>query len=121
MEYMTVRETSEFIKNLKENSKCSDCKRHFPSYVLSYYHRPDTVNRFSISNARNLKLTRYDVLEEISKCDLICANCNSVRNYRKELREIKERNTTFMSKEDFKKMLEEIKNEPDTDSKKSET
>jgi len=48
---------------------------------MDFDHRPDTVKKFNISGSemRNLE----DVVNEMSKCDVICSNCHRVRTFKR--------------------------------------
>lgn len=59
--------------------RCLDCDQSFPVYVLDFDHRPEEVKLFSVTNGFNY--TWNEVLAEISKCDLVCANCHRVRTH----------------------------------------
>lgn len=60
-----------------------DCGLH-PEYsqVLEFDHRPDEVKLFHISD-RMGSGTMADLIAEIAKCDIVCANCHRIRTVRK--------------------------------------
>ena len=58
---------------------CADCGVTYPPYVMDFDHRED--KRFSISQAWRARSWRQ-VLAEIEKCDVVCANCHRERTYR---------------------------------------
>lgn len=72
---------AEYVRELRANTPCMDCGVNHPWYVMEFDHRdgaeskehriPYLVNRGS----------RKRLLEEIAKCDLVCANCHSVRTH----------------------------------------
>ena len=57
---------------------CGDCGKRYPPYVMDFDHRSNKK-----ANVSDLK--RYcsvqRVLEEIAKCDVVCANCHRERTY----------------------------------------
>lgn len=63
----------------KRASGCMDCGLH-PEVleVLEFDHRPDEVKSFSISQRMSFG-TIESLREEITKCDILCANCHRVR------------------------------------------
>lgn len=67
------------IINRAKDRPCMDCGVRYPPYVMDFDHRPGTLKRFGISNA--LRFSIAEVIEEIDKCDLVCANCHRVRTY----------------------------------------
>jgi hypothetical protein len=71
-----------FVDDLK-NNPCKDCNNKFPSYVMQFDHLKD--KKFEISRA----LTSYsieEILKEISKCDLVCANCHAIRTFKRNIK-----------------------------------
>lgn len=68
-----------FVDALK-GKPCADCGGVFPPYVMDFDHLDATTKLFSVSNMR-YRGGRKRLLEEIAKCDLVCANCHRVRTY----------------------------------------
>lgn len=68
------------IREVK-SQPCMDCGGFFHFSAMQFDHRPDEVKSFEIGStwARGWKLDR--IIEEIQKCDLVCANCHAVRTY----------------------------------------
>jgi hypothetical protein len=69
----------EYVDRIKAERGCMDCGLH-PEYsqVLEFDHRPDEDKRFHISD-RMASGTMEDLIAEIAKCDIVCANCHRVR------------------------------------------
>jgi crotonobetainyl-CoA:carnitine CoA-transferase CaiB-like acyl-CoA transferase len=65
------------------DSGCMDCGLR-PEYaqVLEFDHRPDEEKLFHISD-RMTTGTVDELLAEIAKCDVVCANCHRVRTVTK--------------------------------------
>ena len=61
-----------------KNVPCTDCKQLYPYYVMDFDHLWD--KSFDISRAWVNKW-RLQVLEELKKCEPVCANCHRVRTY----------------------------------------
>lgn len=60
-----------------KNKPCMDCGNSYPSECMDFDHvRGEKVN--SISNLIALA-SWQDVLDEIAKCELVCANCHRIR------------------------------------------
>lgn len=73
------KEARDLMHDLKDNKPCVDCNRLFPFYVLDYHHKDSSKKTTEVGN-----LTCYGkarVLEEIQKCDLLCANCHRLRTH----------------------------------------
>ena len=83
-----------------------DCGGIYPSYVMEYDHvRGD--KRFIIGQMANHKRER--VLEEISKCELVCCNCHRVRTHKRRGPSI---TPSFVA---YQKWLNELKDKPCVD------
>lgn len=69
-----------WFRSLKDKP-CKDCGIKYPWYVLDFHHRNPIDKSFSLSTGC-YRHSREDVLKEIEKCDLICANCHRIREYK---------------------------------------
>ena len=71
------RQRRQWMRELKTDKPCADCGRVFPPEAMEWDHRPGTVKLFEVSMmaGRSPKL----ILEEIAKCDLVCANDHAIR------------------------------------------
>lgn len=67
----------EFLMILKSDP-CIDCKRQFKPWQMDFDHLRD--KKFNIGNAI-FRLSKEEILEEIKKCELVCANCHRDRTY----------------------------------------
>ena len=65
---------------IKESSGCVDCKEMYPHYILEFDHREGTEKIGSPSELY-AKYGRKIGLEEMEKCDIVCANCHKIRTY----------------------------------------
>jgi hypothetical protein len=72
------------VKDLKAGP-CSDCGHSHPHYVMEFDHVRGE-KRFDIAAGMLLhhRCTRDEMLAEIAKCDLVCANCHRVRTFSRE-------------------------------------
>lgn len=73
----------EWMRSLKEEEPCMDCGQHWPYYVMQFDHRPGTTKMFHIGSAFGHAIA--DVLAEIQKCDLVCANCHAIRTHERRI------------------------------------
>jgi hypothetical protein len=69
-----------WLTSLKADRPCTDCGRLFPTPVMQWDHRPGYEKLGEISVDFWGK-TRQEVLDEIAKCDLVCANCHAIRTF----------------------------------------
>jgi hypothetical protein len=72
--------TLDFLRDLR-GRPCQDCGGTFPWWLMDFDHRDPRDKKFSISAGRVLLKPRGALLEEIAKCDIVCANCHAVRTY----------------------------------------
>jgi hypothetical protein len=74
-----------FIQQLKGSTPCADCGKIYPHYVMEFDHRAGN-ERSSNGHRKVSELTSQRwliVLEEISRCDIVCANCHHIRTWNK--------------------------------------
>lgn len=70
------------LQQLKASTPCKDCSLIHPWWRMQFDHLRDKVDTISnLTNTGNLQL----VLTEISKCELVCANCHADRTYKRAL------------------------------------
>jgi hypothetical protein len=67
-----------WYRALKEARPCVDCGSHFPAEAMHWDHIPGVVKASDVSNLLR-RLSKSSVLEEIAKCELVCANCHAIR------------------------------------------
>lgn len=59
---------------------CNDCGIKYPYYVMDFDHRIPSQKSFTI--ASNISKYSLDQIKnEISKCDIVCANCHRIRTH----------------------------------------
>lgn len=72
------------LQRLKHNKPCLDCRIVYPYWIMQYDHvrgkKKFDVSQWS-THTRNIKV----VLEEIAKCDLVCANCHHNRTHERRI------------------------------------
>ncbi len=66
------------MASIKEGLPCMDCGGDFPVYVMHWDHLPGFEKVDEISSMVTSR-TREAVLEELKKCELVCANCHVIR------------------------------------------
>lgn len=75
--------TKEWVNELK-NQPCVDCQKTFEPFVMDFDHRDPSTKRYVIGFMVSKRMPREAIIEEIAKCDLVCANCHRIRTYRKK-------------------------------------
>ena len=73
-----IKAQRELVKSYKESNPCTDCGNFFPYYVMDLDHLSDKI---SIVSAMFGKYSTKKILEEIEKCELVCANCHRIRTH----------------------------------------
>lgn len=61
---------------------CMDCGIKYPPWVMHYDHRPGVDKKFNLSGVGKVKnVSILEILQEIKKCDVVCANCHLHRTF----------------------------------------
>lgn len=69
-----------WLRSLKQDKPCADCGRLYLPQVMQWDHKPGFEKLGDVSGdfwGRG----REEVLAEIAKCDLVCANCHAIRTF----------------------------------------
>jgi hypothetical protein len=72
------REFIVWYEALKEGQPCTDCGGRFPAAAMQWDHLPGTEKASDVANLVR-RMCKRRVLEEIAKCELVCANCHAIR------------------------------------------
>lgn len=76
-------ECLDWLREYKESNPCTDCGEHFHFAAMEFDH----VRGEKYTNIARMKMmSRSRILEEIEKCELVCANCHRVRTYNRNPR-----------------------------------
>jgi hypothetical protein len=70
--------------NGMKSAPCADCGGAYPPYVMHFDHRDPTTKLFGIGGSGGTRSIEK-ILEEIEKCDVVCANCHAERTHRQRL------------------------------------
>ena len=74
------RATLEFLRELRR-VPCKDCGGRFEPHQMDFDHRDPKTKLFGLTWPKALLAPRQRLLDEIAKCDIVCANCHSIRTY----------------------------------------
>ena len=66
------------LVNGLKNNPCTDCGKKYPHYVMEFDHIKDE-KFMGICQMKNRRMSIEKIKEEISKCELVCANCHRER------------------------------------------
>jgi 5-methylcytosine-specific restriction endonuclease McrA len=73
------------IREAKDR-ECADCGVRYPFYVMDFDHRVAAEKRINIGrDAMRGRCSLDDLMKEIDKCDVLCANCHRARTHRRDL------------------------------------
>ena len=84
------RATIEFLRTLRQ-VPCLDCKRMFLPHQMDFDHRDPASKDFGITWSQAMLAPRSRLLQELAKCDVVCANCHASRTYALQARHRAER------------------------------
>lgn len=68
----------EILRSLKSQA-CTDCGNYFPFYVMEFDHVEEKT--YKVSAMTSMSTGR--MLEELCKCEVVCANCHRVRTWKR--------------------------------------
>lgn len=73
----------QLVEDLKTNGFCTDCNLQYHFCQMQYDH----VDSDKIASVSDLirNGTMQQVLDEINKCELVCANCHSLRTWKRKV------------------------------------
>lgn len=71
----------EFIQHTKTVNPCHDCNQFFHYCVMQYDHLPQFEKSFNLARYHNYTNDILVVIEEMNKCELVCANCHAMRGW----------------------------------------
>lgn len=64
---------------------CADCHESYPYYVMQFDHREDEV-KVDVIARMVAKASWQAILDEVKKCDVVCANCHAIRTWERKQR-----------------------------------
>lgn len=73
-------ELESWHRSLKESTPCADCRGHFHHAAMHWDHLPGESKRLEVSTLVH-RGARRAAVHEMTKCELVCANCHAVRTY----------------------------------------
>lgn len=74
------KEIREFVNSLKENKPCIKCNIIFDPVCMDFHHRDPTQKDLMVSICQRMCWTNETILEEVAKCDIMCANCHRLEH-----------------------------------------
>lgn len=74
-------ERLEFIQAYKLDHGCADCGFRGHPAALEFDHLPEHEKKFAISARIAAAIDQGELLAEMAKCEVVCANCHRVRTF----------------------------------------
>lgn len=75
----TRLERQQWVDSLKAASPCSDCGMKFPPECMDFDHLPGSKKKADVCFLCAQRKPKEEILAEIKKCQLVCANCHRIR------------------------------------------
>jgi hypothetical protein len=76
------RGTIALLRELRSRP-CNDCGQIFGPSQMDFDHRDGTTKRFRLTSGGAMLRPTSMILEEVAKCDIVCANCHRIRTQRR--------------------------------------
>lgn len=64
---------------LVKSQPCSDCRGRYPVHVMDLDHLPEYQKESPMAISQAVRLSLQAFLDELQKCEAVCANCHRVR------------------------------------------
>ena len=81
------KELLKWHRELKSKIPCTDCKKRFHPVAMQWDHLPQFEKGYAISVMVSDGFSKESIMDEIKKCELVCANCHAVRTHKRFLEE----------------------------------
>lgn len=79
------KERRNWYHDLKKNLKCERCNIN-DFRVLDFHHTDPTTKEMDVSTLANASASKEKILEEISKCRVLCSNCHRIEHWEEKNR-----------------------------------
>ena len=67
------------IVDARRAQPCADCGGSFPTCAMDFDHRPGETKFMMVTSLVRQHHPISRVIEEMAKCDVVCANCHRIR------------------------------------------
>ena len=72
-------ERKRWFNEVVKNKPCVDCGGSFPSCCMDFDHKPGFEKKATLATLVGDGYPEKTILEEVAKCDIVCANCHRIR------------------------------------------
>lgn len=76
--------TVELLRELRD-VPCADCGCRFEPHQMDFDHRDPSTKSFNLMTGRAMLMSTKRLMDEVGKCDVVCANCHRVRIREQEM------------------------------------
>lgn len=77
-----------WLEDYKRDKKCIKCGFNHPA-ALDFHHRNPADKKYLVPYLASHNFSKEKILEEIAKCDILCANCHRIYHYENNHRRAK--------------------------------
>lgn len=77
-----IKVREEFLEGKRQ--PCMDCKGVFPPFCMDYDHRNPNEKYKEVGILVVGRYAKSLILQEMAKCDLVCANCHRIRTAKQQ-------------------------------------
>lgn len=82
---MALDPIAAYVNEIASTRPCVVCGRQYHHAAMNFaWVRELGPRNFVVRKARAFERTQSEVLEEIAKCEVICSNCQRIRQYRED-------------------------------------
>lgn len=74
------QELTSWYKGFKSSLKCNRCGFSNPA-ALQFHHESSETKEFGIASMISQGASRTAIIEEIQKCEVLCANCHLIHHH----------------------------------------
>lgn len=75
---------TQFTNHLKLQP-CKDCEVQYSPWVMHFDHRNPREKLYNVSSMVRNGMKETKILQEVAKCDVVCANCHAERTHKQRL------------------------------------
>jgi predicted HNH restriction endonuclease len=79
--YLTNYQKKKALRDSFKDKPCADCGNKYPPYVMQFDHIEGFTKLFNI--ARGMLGNKAAFIEEVKKCEVVCANCHAIRTHKR--------------------------------------
>jgi len=75
-----VKERRLWLDHYKESKPCMDCGKSFHPRCMEFHHREPHTKKSEVGKILRDGYSMQTIMNEISKCDLLCVICHKMRH-----------------------------------------